>query len=163
MVILLAQVSLEYLILMPMLIIQIFVFPMAVGLVMDYWEDSRRELALEDVASNLGGTMQQVYLALNHATITSATLTNKLDVPPLIENYAYTGNVTLRTVLDAGLNPSKVLDITLKLADSQVSVTSSVTLGQNVIWGNSTFASNSPTACISAQKFPNGTISLSFG
>lgn len=159
---LLAQVSLEYMILMPILIMQIFVFPIAVGYVMDYWTDSRSELALANVASSLGGTMQQVYLAMNHGTISSATLTNNLNVPRLIENSAYTGNVTLRTVLDPGLNPSKVLDITLKLANSDVSVTSSVTLGQNVVWGNSTFSSNSSTACINAQKFSNGTISLSF-
>jgi hypothetical protein len=37
-----------------------------------------------------------------------------------------------------------------------------VTLGQNVQWTNSTFMSNSTTACISAYKDGYGTIWLSF-
>ena len=157
-----AHVTLEYMILIPMLIMQIFLLPYAVGLVMNTWTDSRRELALEETASHLGGSMQQVYLALNHETISSATLTSELHAPPSIEGDAYTGNVTWRQVVDLNPGSNKILDITLKLQGSSVSATTSVTLGPNVEWQNSTFSSISLNAAIRAQKFPNGTISLSF-
>jgi hypothetical protein len=36
-------------------------------------------------------------------------------------------------------------------------------LGSNVLWQQSVFLSNSTNACVSAQKFLNGTILLKFG
>jgi hypothetical protein len=86
-----------------------------------------------------------------------------VDVPPFIENYPYVGNATLKTVLDPSLNSSKVLEITLRLATVGTAVKTSVILGQNVTWQESTFISNSTNACIRAEKFANGTICLSFG
>ncbi|MCW4011254.1 MAG: hypothetical protein NWF05_11670 [Candidatus Bathyarchaeota archaeon] len=158
-----AHVTVEYMILVPMLILQIFLFPFAVGWVMDTWVDSRRELVLEETASHLGGSLQQVYLALNHQTIQSATLTNRLDIPLLIDGKAYTGNVTWHQAVDFEVDSNRILDVTLTLSGSGLSATASVTLGSNVEWQNSTFLSSSTTVCIIAQKFSNGTINLSFG
>jgi hypothetical protein len=45
---------------------------------------------------------------------------------------------------------------------TSIETTSSVTLGQNVLWGNTTLMSNSTYAGISAAKLPNGTIQLAF-
>jgi hypothetical protein len=66
-------------------------------------------------------------------------------------------------VLDTVLNSSKVLEITFKLQSIGTTATTSVILGQNVLWKNSTFVSNSINACIMAEKFANGTICMSFG
>jgi len=66
-------------------------------------------------------------------------------------------------VLDPALNASKVLEITLRLRAVGTTVTTSVILGQNVLWRESTFVSNSTNACVMAEKFANGTICLSFG
>jgi len=147
----------------PILILQIFLFPFAAGLIMNTWVDSRRTLALQEAASHLGSSIQQIYSSLNHATISAGAVTNKLDIPPFIEGYAYVGNATLRTALDPALNSSKVLEITLKLMGIDISATTSVTLGQNVEWQNSTFMSNSTYAGINAEKQANGVILLSFG
>jgi len=130
---------------------------------MSTWVDSRQTLALQETASHLGSSIQQVYSALNHESISTGTVTNRLEVPPFIEGYAYTGNATLRTTLEPELNSSKVLDITLRLMGSRIETMTSVTLGQNVAWQNSTFMSNSTYASIIAQKMPNSTILLSFG
>jgi len=130
---------------------------------MNTWVDSRRSLALQEAASHLGSTLQQVYFSLNHETISAGTITQKPDVPPYIENSPYVGNATLRTVLDTVLNSSKVLEITFKLQGTGTTVATSVILGQNVMWKNSTFVSNSVNACIMAEKFANGTICMSFG
>ena len=150
-------------ILIPLLILQIFLFPLTAGWIMNSWADSRRTLALEESASNLGSSMQQIYSSLNHATISAGNVTNRIAVPPFIEGYAYVGNANLRTALDPALNSSKVLDINLSLLGVSGEASASVTLGQNVEWKNSTFMSNSTYASINAEKQSNGTIRLSFG
>jgi hypothetical protein len=99
--------------------------------------------------------------ALNHESISAGTVTNRLEVPPFIEDYAYTGNATLRA-LGPVSNSSQVLDITLRFKGGHIEATTSVTLGQNVVWQNSTFVSNSTDASLIATKMPNGTILLYF-
>jgi hypothetical protein len=145
----------------PLLILQIFLFPFAASVAMNSWVDSRRTLALQETASHLGSSIQQTYLSLNYTTISAANVTNKLDVPPFIEGYAYTGTATLRTVTDPAPG-SKVLELTLKFKGVEISTTTTVTLGQNVEWKDSTFMSNSTSACLQAEKYGNGTIKLSF-
>ncbi|MEM3700793.1 MAG: hypothetical protein QXL57_08040 [Candidatus Bathyarchaeia archaeon] len=157
------HVTIEYVIMVPVLILQIFLFPLTASWLMNIWIDSRRTLALQEAASHLGSSIQQVYFALNHDSISAGTITQKADVPPFIENYPYVGNATLKTVLDPALNSSKVLEITLKLRTVGITVKTSVILGQNVTWRESLFISNSTNACIKAEKFVNGTICLSFG
>ena len=129
---------------------------------MNTWVDSRRTLALQETASHLGSSIQQTYLSLNYTTISAGDVTNKLDVPPFIEGYAYTGTATLRTVTEPA-SGSKVLELTLTFKGVEISTTTTVTLGQNVEWKDSTFMSNSTSACLRAEKYGNRTIKLSFG
>ena len=158
------QITIEYMILIPVLILQLFLFPFVVSTVMNTWADSRRTLELQEIAGHLRSSMQQVYFSLNHTSIQATSpLTSKLEIPPFIEGYAYKGNATLRTVQDPDLVSTQVLDITLKYVGLGLSVATSVTLGQNVEWKNSTFMSNSTQACITAVKYPNETIQLYFG
>ena len=156
-----AHVTIEYIIMVPLLILQIFLFPFAASVAMNSWVDSRRTLTLQETASHLGSSIQQTYLSLNYTTISAANVTNKLDVPPFIEGYAYTGTATLRTVTDPAPG-SKVLELTLKFKGVEISTTTTVTLGQNVEWKDSTFMSNSTSTCLQAEKYGNGTIKLSF-
>ena len=158
-----AHITIEHLIMIPLLVLEIFLFPLTTGWLMNVWVDSRRTLALQEVASHLGSTIQQIYFSLNHESISAGVLTKKSDVPPLVENYPYNGTATLGTLLDPTSNSSKVLAITLLLRTAGTTVTSSVILGQNVLWKESTFRSNSPNAGINAEKLANGTICLSFG
>jgi hypothetical protein len=160
------HVTIEYVIMLPVLILQIFLFPLTASWLMNVWVDSRRTLALQEASSHLGSTIQQIYFALNHQTISAGNVTQKSSVPPFIENYPYTGTATLKTVLDPALNSSKVLKITLKLGTVGTTVTTSVILGQNVEWTESTFVSNSTNASVKAVKFWDGDeyiIRLSFG
>ena len=148
---------------MPVLILQIFLLPIEASVLVDSWANSRRTLALQDAASYLGSAIQQVYLSLNHPTIPSNTImSNTPGLPAFIEEYYYVGNATLRSTLEPILNSSKILDITLKLAKLGTTVTTSVVLGSNALWQNSTFISNSMNACVTAQK-ANQTILLRFG
>jgi hypothetical protein len=157
----LPQITIEYMIMIPILILQIFLFPLTAGWIMNTWVDSRQTLALQEAASHLGSSVHQVYSALNHESISAGTVTNRLEVPPFIEGYAYTGNATLR---DAAPNSSQILDITLKFKGSHIEATTSVTLGSNVQWdADSAFMSNSTYASLIAEKMANGTILMYFG
>jgi hypothetical protein len=156
------HITIEYMIMVPVLILQIFLFPLTASWLMNIWVDSRRTLALQEVASHLGSTIQQLYFSLNHETISAGTATYSPGLPPFIENYNYVGNATLRAV-SGSADSSKVLSITLTLAKTKITVTTLVTLGSNVLWRPSVFVSNSTHACVSAMKNATGTITLYFG
>jgi hypothetical protein len=152
------NVTIEYVIMLPLLILQVILFPLTASWLMNTWVTSRRTIALQEAASNIGSNVQQLYFTLNHATIPVGTsITEKSDVPPFIEDYAYTGSATLKTVSSTSLNSSKVLTITLGLRTVGTTVTTSVILGPNAQWLASTFKSNSTNAGILAQKVANGT------
>ncbi len=153
-----AHVTIEYVILLPLLIAQIFLFPFAANVIMTNWVDSRRTLALQETASHLGSSIQQAYLSLNYTTISAANATNRLDVPPFIEGYAYTATATLEAA-----SGSKVLELTLMFKGITISATTAVTLGQNVDWKDSTFKSNSTSTCLRVEKdSSSGIITLYF-
>ena len=154
------QITIEYMIMVPMLIMQIFLFPLTAGWLMTHWVDSRQTLALQETASHLGSSIQQVYSALNHASIATGNVSSRLAVTPFIEGYAYRGNASLRA---AEANSSQFLDITLTFMGNSIEATTSVTLGSNVNWdADSAFASNSTNANLVAEKLSNNTILLSF-
>jgi hypothetical protein len=128
---------------------------------MNRWVDERRILTLQEIASHLGSTIQQIFFSLNHTTISAGIVTQKSTVPRFIEIYPYTGTATLVPV--SGLGSSKALEITLQLGTVGTTVKASAILGSNVLWQESVFVSNSTNACIVGEKFTNGTICLFFG
>jgi hypothetical protein len=150
--------TIEYMILIPMMILLIFLFPMLVNATMNYWANDRKTLALQETASHLSSSIQQIYQSLNHTSILTCNITSNLNLPPFIEGIAYTGNATMRT-----LGSVNILDVTLNIVGTTVFSTTSVTLGQNAAWQNSNFTSNSASACIKADKLQNQTIQMAFG
>jgi len=150
-------------ILIPVLILQIFLFPMFVSVAMGQWTTDRESLELQQTASSLSSTIEQTYLSLNHTSILSCSFKNILTFAPTIDCYNYTGNATLEAVSDTDYGASQVLTVTLSFTGNHVSTTNAVTLGQNAIWENSEFVSNPPTSYLIATKLANQTIELSFG
>ncbi len=157
-----ASITIEYMIMIPLLILQIFLFPYAANLIMNGWADSRRTLELQEIASSLGSSIQQLYSSLNHTTIKAGVVNNTLSLPMFIEGYAYTGTGVLRAVSDSEYGSSKVLDITLTLKGTQITTAYSVMLGEGAAWLPSTFASNATGSGIAAQKFADDTVQLYF-
>jgi hypothetical protein len=145
----------------PLLILQIFLFPLTASWLMNTWVNSRRNLALQDVASHLSSTIQQLYFSLNHATMQAGTATYSPGLPPFIENLFYKATAQLRPTA-AVPNSSNILDIAVILVGTSNAVTATVTLGPNANWQNSVFMSNSTQAAVTAQKFSNGTVALWF-
>jgi len=160
-----AHIAIEYVIMVPILIMQIFLFPLTAGWLMNIWTDSRRTQAIKDAASNLGSTIQQLYFALNHESISNGRATYSPGLPQFIEDHHYSANATLRTVTGQS-NSSKILDIMLMLIGTKMAVTTSVVLGPSAQWQESTFMSNSTHACITAEKSSSSgttTVTIWFG
>jgi len=155
-----AHITIEYIILIPVLILQIFLLPYLAGVFMSYWATPSDTLALQDASSHIRSSIQQLYFFLNNPTVSSGTVTNTLGTPQYIGNQAYSGNATLISVDGSG--SGKVLQLTLTLKGTTISTTTPIILGQNVQWSNSSFMSNSKSACINAYKDSNNTIWLSF-
>jgi hypothetical protein len=155
-----AHITIQYMILIPLLILQIFLLPYVASIMMGYWSTSSEAIALQDATSNISSSIQQLYFFLSDTLVSPGTITSNLNVPEYIGNYAYVGNATLVSV--SGSNSGKLLQITLTLMGSKISTASTVATGQNVQWINSTFMSNSTNPCINGYKDSNNTIWLSF-
>lgn len=153
------HITIEYMIMIPMLIIQIFLFPLTASWIMNTWVNSRRTLALQDVADHLASTMQQLYFSLNHATIATGQASYTPGLPPFIEDYSYFANGTLLTVGGSGSNYTKAVSLVVTLTGTKNSVTTAVTLGFNVAWTPSIFYSNSSKASVTAVKTMAGNVS----
>jgi hypothetical protein len=156
------HITIEYMIMIPMLILQIFLFPLTASWIMNVWVDSRRTLALQDVAGQLASTMQQLYFSLNHITIPAGEVSYSPGLPPFIEDLSYFARGTLRPVSGSGSNYTKIIDLAVYLTGTKNSVTTAVMLGPNVAWQPSVFLSNSTRASVTAQKKADGTILLWF-
>ncbi|MCW4044304.1 MAG: hypothetical protein NWE94_02155 [Candidatus Bathyarchaeota archaeon] len=150
-----AHVTIEYVILLPLLISQIFLLPWAASIIMNNWVDSRRTLALQETASHLGSSIQQSAAFMNNEKIGTGNVNKTLDVPLFIDGYAYTVTGTYN-------EGSTVLELTLALKGAPLSVTTAVKLGQNAVWQDSAFMSNSTKAYLHVEKVSDERIELYF-
>jgi hypothetical protein len=154
------HIAIEYVIMVPVLILQIFIFPLTASVIMDTWTDSRLTIEIQETAGHMGSSIQQLYYTMNHASVSNGTMKINLDVPPLIEGRAYT--TTLRHVPHQD-NSYQTMNVTLKFIGSKDQASTLVTLGPNVDWTeNLAFNSTAHSLSIIANKTSNS-IWLSFG
>ena len=154
------SITLEYMIMIPVLILQIFLFPITASVIMNTWADSSMTLELQETAGHMGSSIQQLYYAMNHASVPNGTMTITLGTPPLIEGHAYTTTLSHATNLDTSI---QIMNVTLKLIGTKDQTSTLVTLGQNVDWQeNLAFNSTAHSLSIVAHKTSNS-IWLSFG
>lgn len=157
------HVSMEYAIMVPVLLLQVILIPMAAGWMMDVWVVRRRETALQDVASHMGTAIQQLYFSLNSEEVAVGITSHSPKVPPFIESIPY-----VITASDRKVESSTIIDLHLALIGTGTTANSRVTLGPNVLWKQSAgvrapFLSNATSASIYVEKFSNGTLGFSFG
>jgi len=127
---------------------------------MNTWADSSMTLELQETAGQMGSSIQQLYYAMNHASVPNGTMTITLGTPLLIEGHAYTTTLSHATNLDTSL---QIMNVTLKLIGTKDQTSTLVTLGQNVDWQeNLAFNSTVHSLTMLAQKTSNS-IWLSFG
>lgn len=156
------HVTIEHVILIPLLFAQILVFPLAASIMASNWADSYRDAALKDAANHLASTVQQLYLSVDREEISAGTITQASTLPPTVDSYPYSATGSLRSTSDP--NSTKILTLSLTMEIAGNTATANAVLGSNVLWQEeSTLQSNSPTASIEVQKFANGTLLFSFG
>jgi hypothetical protein len=148
------HITLEYMIMIPVLLAQIIVFPYLAITIRDSWLGSNVNLELQEICSNLSSSMQQLYYTMDHASISSGTLSAKINNPTIIGDgygnfYSYPNSNV------------RILNLTLTVLGPGGSTSTLVTLGDNAAWqNNSVFPSNSTS--ITATK-TSDSITLSFG
>jgi hypothetical protein len=157
----LANVTIEYVILIPLLFTQVILFPMVASTMTSNWQNSQRDVELQDAANHLASTIQQLYLTVNRDEILEGTVTQASTIPVTVGSYPYTVNATLSPADGS----SRVLMVTLTLDDIGNSASAVAVLGTNVDLDtdNSSFRSTSVDAYIEVTKAADGELTFSFG
>ena len=155
------SVAIEYVILIPLLFTQVIVFPFVASTMTNSWQDSQRNIELQDAADHLASTIQQLYLTINSDEILVGTVTQASTIPVTVGYYPYNATGSLSSPSDP--DSTRILTVTLTLDDVGNTVTAAAVLGPNVEWTESTLRSNSVDASIIVQKFSNSTLVFSFG
>jgi len=154
------HITIEYVIMIPVLFAQIIVFPFAANVIATTWTDNQREAELQNAADHLASTIQQLYLFINRKEISVGNITQASTLPPTIQSYPYTATGSLRII-----DSSKMLSLFLELQGTRTTATATAVLGSNVLWDSSpesVFQSDSLNASIKVQKFANGTLLFYF-
>jgi len=146
----------------PLLVVQILLFPFVASAMTSYWDNASRDVALQEAASQMGSTIQQLYLSLNRMEVSAGNITHASTFPTEVASHPYTAAGSLRTSLKS--DSSKILFLNLTLQDVGNKATIQVSLGPNVQWNEgSIFYSSSPNASIKVQKRVDGILLFSFG
>ncbi|MBT8171764.1 hypothetical protein KJN74_02695 [Candidatus Bathyarchaeota archaeon] len=154
------SVTIEYVMLIPLLFTQVIVFPYVASALTSGWQESQLTIEMQDAADHMASTIQQLYITINRDEILEGTITQASTVPISIGSNPY---VIDGTLTDPGDGYSKILTIFLTLDDVGNTVTASTVLGPNVKWASSTFRSTSINASVIVEKFSNSTLTFSFG
>jgi len=145
----------------PVLFVQLLVFPFVANVMVSSWQDSRRQISLQNVADHLGSTIQQLYFYVSLEDIAPGIITQKSTLPLAIDESPFTAIGSLIVPPNPDLGRKLLLSLTME--KFRTTATSTVTLGTNVKWKESVFRSNSPDASIKVQKFANHTLLFFFG
>ena len=156
-----SSVSIEYILMIPLLLTQVIVFPFVASTMTSNWQNSQRGIELQDAANHLASTIQQLYLTINRDEILAGTITQESTVPVSVGSYPYTATGSLSIPLAE--NSTRILKVTLTLDDVDNTATAAAVLGPNVQWTESTLRSTSADASIDVQKLSNSTLVFSFG
>jgi hypothetical protein len=123
------------------------------------WQDTQRDIELQNAADHLVSTIQQLYLTVNGEDILVGTLIHESPLPVSIGAYPYDA---IGSLSDPPDNSAKILTVTLTLDNVGNTATASVVLGANVNWVPSTLRSNSVDASIIVEK-ESDVLTFSFG
>ena len=154
------HVAIETVIMAPLLVLQIILLPMVAVTITSYWSNQSRDVAVQEVANQLAGVIQQLYSSLNMKEVSNGTVRWASTLPKEVVSHPYTANGWLQTW--SGSNSSRILTLQIELQDVGNTATAIVTLGLNVLWNQtSVFHSDYSNAAIEVQK-SDGILSFSF-
>jgi VCBS repeat-containing protein len=149
----LAHVTIGYMIMIPVLIMQIFLFPYTAAVIMDTYEDSLVSMELQSTVGHISSSIQQLYYTINHGSFSYGSMQINLDVPQLIQGRSYTTTLSHVTSTDTS---SQLMNVTLKIVGGTEMASSLVTLGTDADWQeNLAFNSAAPSLSLVANKTAN--------
>ena len=155
------HVAIEAVILAPLLIVQVILFPFVAYMMSSTWADATREITLQEAGSQMANTIQQLYLSFNRAEVSAGTMVQATTFPAEISGQAYIATGSLNQSLAYGSGKILILNLTLQKLGTRATVRTP--LGPNVSWDEqSLFDSSSPNASVKVRKFVNGTLLFSF-
>ena len=155
------NVAVEAVILAPLLVVQIILFPFVANTMASNWANATRDVTLKELASQMANTIQQLYLSLNRPEVSAGNITQASTFPKEISGHPYDAIGLLKGSSQLGFGKVFFLNVTLQKLGNTVMV--QTPLGPNVLWNEkSFFESSSPNASIRVQKFVNGTLLFSF-
>jgi hypothetical protein len=155
------HVTIEAVILAPLLVVQILLFPLVANAISSSWANATRDIMLSETGSQMASTIQQLYISLNRAEISTGNITQASTFPTEIDGQAYTVTGLLRNSSTPG--SSKILFLNLTLQELGNKATVQTPLGPNVLWDEgSLFDSSSPNASIKVQKRADDVLLFSF-
>ena len=155
------SVTIEYVIMIPLLLTQVIIFPFVASTMTSNWQNSQRNVELQDTAEHLASTIQQLYLTINSQDVLAGTVTQASTLPITVASYPFTATGSLNSPPNP--NATKILTVTLTMDDVGNTVSADAVLGPNVQWIELMFRSTSSDASIIVQKFSNDTLTFSFG
>ena len=157
------SVTIEYVIMIPLLFTQVIVFPFVASTMTTNWQNAQRDVELQDAADHMASTIQQLYLTINSQGILTGNVTQASTLPITVATYSFTATASLNEPPDP--NATKILTVTLTMDDVGNTVSANAVLGPNVQWNESTFRSTSLDASINVQKLDDAdqTLIFSFG
>lgn len=148
-----AHVTIGYMIMIPVLIMQIFLFPYTAAVIMDTYEDSLVSMELQSTVGHISSSIQQLYYTINHGSFSYGSMQINLDVPQLIQGRSYTTTLSHVTSTDTS---SQLMNVTLKIVGGTEMASSLVTLGTDADWQeNLAFNSAAPSLSLVANKTAN--------
>lgn len=158
------HITLEYMIMIPILLMQIILFPYVAVTMRTSWVESNVNLELQEICSHIGSSMQQLYYTMNHASISAGSLSAKLGTPTSIgDGYGnfYGFTITLQNATNVNTDV-KIMNVTLHIEGTGDQAFSLVTLGDNAVWQNNAVFLSSSSTSVNATKTA-GSIMLTFG
>ena len=75
------SITVEYVMLIPLLFAQVIVFPFVASTVTTNWQETQRAIEMQDAADHMASTIQQLYLTVNRDAILEGNITQTSPVP----------------------------------------------------------------------------------
>jgi hypothetical protein len=156
----LAHITIEYMIMIPVLIMMIFIFPFVATVIMGTWTQSITTMELQTTAGHMSSSIQQLCYTINYGSYINGTMKITLAVPTLIQGHTYTTTLSHVTHTDSSF---QLMNVTLKIVGGEAQASSLITLGSNINWQeNLAFNSTAHLLSLGANKTANS-VWLFFG
>lgn len=149
-----SHVVVEHIILIPLMIVLVVIFPVSANYVAVSYANQQREVMADGAMNQVTSTLQQLSYSLSQTEIQPCNITMTEPLPRMIDSYTYN--------LSASMSLPQQVTLQLTLPGLNFQTNKTMTLTSNIQWLNSEYCSRLPDARLLIEKLSNGTIIFSF-